>query len=405
MGNRKSWFNVIRMTLIVILAVLLTIPIVSKSTEAAEAKTLKIGGLFGLTGFFSAFDQVQAQEAQITADIINENGGIKVKGQPYNIKLITYDFKSTMDGVSAGANKLVFQDGVKFMIAPSAFFSPPTRDIAESNKVIRGETFITGTPQELGPGMEYTFLCHNSALEHALWSIKYLEQAYPDVKKVVWLHPDDGNQEYVFGKEKVYLQQAGYSIVGGLMTFANETADFSPIAMKIVAAKPDAIFMANGTPLHAGNLLKAVRQLGSDLPFVYAGDTAPTDIIAIAGGPAAYNFFAPGTYKGAPNTPLMMQAIIERIYDKYGVRSIHMQAVNVLFAFQQAIEAANSLDTTVVKNVWEKMDTMQFPSGTARLGGLKTYGIKHAYSHPDEIWTLVNGKPVFGAWIDESPMP
>ena len=82
MGNRKSWFNVIRMTLIVILAVLLTIPIVSKSTEAAEAKTLKIGGLFGLTGFFSAFDQVQAQEAQITADIINENGGIKVKGQP-----------------------------------------------------------------------------------------------------------------------------------------------------------------------------------------------------------------------------------------------------------------------------------------------------------------------------------
>ena len=405
MENRKSWFNVVRMTLIVILVVLLTVPFVSKSTEAAEAKTLKIGGLFGLTGFFSAFDQVQEQEAQVTADIINENGGIKVKGQPYNIKLITYDFKSTMDGVSAGANKLVFQDGVKFMIAPSAFFSPPSREIAESNKVIRGETFITGTPQELGPGMEYTFLCHNSAFEHALWSIKYLKQAYPNVKSVAWLHPDDGNQAYVFEKEKGYLQQNGYSIVGGMMTFANETADFSPIAMKIVSAKPDAIFMANGTPLHAGNLLKAVRQLGSDLPFVYAGDTAPTDIIAIAGKNAAYNFFSPGTYKGAPNTPLMMQAIIERIYDKYGERSIHMQAVNVLFAFKQAIEAANSLDTTDVKNAWEKMDTIEFPSGTAKLGGLKTYGIKHAYSHPDEIWTLVDGKPVFGAWIDESPMP
>jgi branched-chain amino acid transport system substrate-binding protein len=405
MENRKSWLIVIRMTLIAILAVLLIVPIVAKSTEAADVKTLKIGGLFGLTGFFSAFDQVQAQEAQITADIINENGGIKVKGQRYNIKPIFYDFKSTMDGVSAGANKLVFQDGVKFMIAPSAFFSPPTREIAESNKVIRGETFITGTPQELGPGMEYTFLCHNSAFEHALWSIKYLERAYPNVKSVAWLHPDDGNQAYVFEKEKGYLQQAGYSIVGGMMTFANETADFSPIAMKIVSAKPDAIFMANGTPLHAGNLLKAVRQLGSDLPFVYAGDTAPTDIIAIAGAPAAYNFFAPGTYKGAPNTPLMMQAIIERIYDKYGERSIHMQAVNVLFAFKQAIEAANSLDTTDVKNVWERMDTIEFPSGTARLGGLKTYGIKHAYSHPDEIWTLVDGKPVFGAWIDESPMP
>jgi branched-chain amino acid transport system substrate-binding protein len=291
------------------------------------------------------------------------------------------------------------------MIAPSAFFSPPTKEIAESNKVIRGLTFITGTPQELGPGMNYTFLCHNSAFEHALWSITYLKQAYPKVKSVVWLHPDDGNQAYVFEKEKGYLTQAGYSVIGDMMTFANETADFSPIATKIVAAKPDAIFMANGTPLHAGNLLKAVRQLGSDLPFVYAGDTAPTDIIAIAGASASNNFFSPGTYKGAPKTPPLMQKIIDRIYGKYGERSIHMQAVNVLYAFKQAIEKAGSLDTTEVKNTWEKMNTMEFPMGTAKLGGLKTYGIKHAYSHPDEIWTLVNGKPVFGAWIDDSPMP
>lgn len=405
MENRKSCLFVIRNSVVVILAVLFLVTICFESTEAAEAQTLKIGGLFGLTGFFSGFDQVQAQEAQITADIINEGGGIKVKGQPYNINLIAYDFKSTMDGVAAGANKLIFQDGVKFMIAPSAFFSPPTKDIAESNKVIRGETFITGTPQELSAGMSYTFLCHNSAFEHALWSIKYLKQAYPKVKSVAWLHPDDGNQAYVFEKEKVYLTQAGYSVVGDMITFANETADFSPIATKIVAAKPDAIFMANGTPPHAGNLLKAVRQLGSDLPFVYAGDTAPTDIIAIAGANAANNFFAPGTYKGAPNTPPLMQKIIDRIYAKHGERSIHMQAINVLYAFKQAIEKADSLDTTVVKNAWEKMDTMEFPMGKAKLGGLKTYGIKHAYSHPDEIWTLVNGKPVFGAWVDESPMP
>ncbi len=403
MGSRTSWLRVIHSSVVAVLAVFFLVTMCFTSAEAAE--TLKVGGLFGLTGFFSGFDQVQEQEAQVTADIINESGGIKVKGKAYNIQMVTYDFKSTMDGVAAGANKLIHQDGVKFMIAPSAFFSPPTKDIAESNKVIRGLTFITGTPQELGKGMDYTFLCHNSAFEHALWSIKYLKQAYPKVKSVVWLHPDDGNQAYVFEKEKGYLQQAGYTVIGDMITFANETADFSPIAMKIVAAKPDAIFLANGTPPHAGNLLKAVRQLGSDLPFVYAGDVAPTDIIAIAGASAANNFFAPGTYKGAPNTPALMQKIIDRIYGKWGERSIHMQAVNVLYAMKAAIEKAGSLDTTVVKSAWEKMDTIDFPSGKAKLGGLKTYGIKHAYSHRDEIWTTVNGKPVFGAWIDEGPMP
>lgn len=145
MGNRKSWLFAIHSAVVVVLAVLFLATMCFQSADAAE--TLKIGGLFGLTGFFSGFDQVQAQEAQITADIINEGGGIKVKGKAYNIQLIAYDFKSTMDGVAAGANKLIFQDGVKFMIAPSAFFSPPTKDIAESNKVIRGETFITGTPR------------------------------------------------------------------------------------------------------------------------------------------------------------------------------------------------------------------------------------------------------------------
>ena len=134
MENRKSCLFVTSNTVVVVLAVLFLVTMSFTSTEAAE--TLKIGGLFGLTGFFSGFDQVQAQEAEVTADIINEGGGIKVKGKQYNIQLITYDFKSTMDGVAAGANKLIFQDGVKFMIAPSAFFSPPTKDIAESNKVI-----------------------------------------------------------------------------------------------------------------------------------------------------------------------------------------------------------------------------------------------------------------------------
>ena len=178
MENRKSRLLVIRSVVLILAAFFLGMMCL-QPTEAAE--TLKIGGLFGLTGFFSGFDQVQEQEAQVTADLINESGGIKVKGKQYNIQMITYDFKSTMDGVASGANKLIHQDGVKFMIAPSAFFSPPTKDIAESNKVIRGLTFITGTPQELDKGMNYTFLCHNSAFEHALWSIKYLKQAYPKV--------------------------------------------------------------------------------------------------------------------------------------------------------------------------------------------------------------------------------
>jgi branched-chain amino acid transport system substrate-binding protein len=373
-------------------------------TTSAAPQILKIGGLFGLTGFFSDFDQVQAQEAQIAVDMINAEGGVKVQGQQYNIQLISYDFKSTADGVVAGANQLIFQDKVKFIIAPSAFFSGACTDICESNKVIRGETFDSGTPQEFSAGMTYTFLCHNSAFEHALTVINYLKQNYPNVKKVVYVTPGDA-QPSTINQVTGYLNAAGITVVGDPILFANETIDFSPIAYRLVQSKADAIFMMNGVGFHAGNILKSVRQLGSNMVYAAAIDNAPTDILTIAQASNSTGFFAPGLYKGAPNTPALMQTYMDKIYTKYGERSIHMQAVNVLYMFKQAIEKANSLDTTTVASTWASMDTMQTPYGAAKLGGLKTYGIKQAYSHQDQVWTLDKGQIKFGAWVDVSPMP
>jgi hypothetical protein len=45
MENRKSWLLVISNTVVVMLAVLFLVTISFESTEAAEAQTLKIGGL------------------------------------------------------------------------------------------------------------------------------------------------------------------------------------------------------------------------------------------------------------------------------------------------------------------------------------------------------------------------
>ena len=51
MGNRKSWFLVAGFTIVVMLGVLLFEATNCTSVQAAEVKTIKIGGLFGLTGF------------------------------------------------------------------------------------------------------------------------------------------------------------------------------------------------------------------------------------------------------------------------------------------------------------------------------------------------------------------
>jgi branched-chain amino acid transport system substrate-binding protein len=378
----------------------------SASPVAAATKTLKIGALFGLTGFFSEQDQMQLQEVEVVSNMINAAGGVTVKGEKYNIEVVSYDFKSTMDGVAAGANQLVYKDQVKFMIAPSAFFSPPTKDVTEPNKVLRMLTWILGTPQELGPDMPYTFLPRDAHPDEFRADVKFLKENYPNVKTIAYLFPDDGCQNDIYPKDKKILEDAGYTVVGDLNLHALETTDFSPIASKLVSLKTDAIIHAAGTTMHTGSLLKAIRQLGSDTLLLHAGDSNPADVVTIAGAAYANNFISPGLYKEAPNMTPLMKEIQDKVFAKAGgEKTLRLQAVNDLYAFVQGIQAANSLDTTDVKNALEKMDSIQTPYGTARKGGQATFGINHAFSHPNQVWTLVNGKPVFGGWVDNGPLP
>jgi ABC-type branched-subunit amino acid transport system substrate-binding protein len=66
----------------------------------AAEKTLQIGCLLSVTGFFSVREVPDLNQTKIAADIINERGGITVNGQQYRIELLVEDCKSTMDGVT-----------------------------------------------------------------------------------------------------------------------------------------------------------------------------------------------------------------------------------------------------------------------------------------------------------------
>jgi hypothetical protein len=70
----------------------------------------------------------------------------------------------------------------------------------------------------------------------------------------------------------------------------------------------------------------------------------------------------------------------------------------------QAIEAAQSLDPTVVKDTWEKMKSIETPYGTGKMGGLNTYGINHSVSAPMPLVSLKDGEVVWVKW-QAVPLP
>ena len=369
--------------------------------EPPEVKTLTIGVLVCLTGWFSTFDTLEWEEAQLARDMLNERGGITINGQKYLIELVAEDCKSTVDGVVAAATKLVYDEEVKFIAGPAAFFSAAAKEVTEPAKVLRASSFCTNSPGELGPDTPYAFLCHNASIEHAIVGVTALKQVYPEVKSVDFVNAEGGGTPYVFPPIRELLEENGVSVVGDPIVFPDEMVDFSPIAAQLAVSDTDAVFFGNALPEHLAKTLKGLRELGCDKPVVFMSSALAEDIKRIAGEAASTDCVVVGPMLGMPDTPPLMDEIQQRLLATYGKeRSIHLQIFNSIWAIAKAIEAAQSLDPTVVRDAWEKLDTIETPYGTGHMGGLETYGIRHALAHPEPYQILDEGVAKFGAWVD-----
>jgi branched-chain amino acid transport system substrate-binding protein len=401
MEKGKKIFLLIVVTLVITLVALPLMPISNSKIMAAEAKTLRIGVLVCLTGWFSTFDTLEWEEAQLARDMLNERGGITIKGEKYQIELLAEDCKSTADGVVAAANKLVYDRKVKFIAGPAAFFSAAAKEVCEPEKILRAISFATNTPGELGKDTPYTFLCHNASVEHCIVGVTAMKQVFPKVKTVDLVNADDGAIPYLDPIFRKILQEQGITVVGKIIGYPNEMVDFSPVAAKLSVSKTDAVFFGNGLPEHAAKTLKGMRELGSPKPLIFMSSGLAEDVKRIAGKETSTKFIIVGPMLGAPDTPPLMAEIQKRLLATYGKeRSIHLQIFNSIWALVKAVEAAQSLDTTVVRDKWEKLNTIETPYGTGHMGGQKTYGIRHALSHPEPYQILDNGEARFGKWVE-----
>lgn len=120
--GRKGFALLVGVVCIVVLVVSLS---AYAQQKGSAAKTLQIGYVLCANGWFRVMDGVEEKNLKIAAQMLNDRGGITVQGQKYNIQLIGEDGNSSLDGVTAAANKLVFDHKVKFVVGPQDFSSPP----------------------------------------------------------------------------------------------------------------------------------------------------------------------------------------------------------------------------------------------------------------------------------------
>jgi len=401
--NMKSMKSSSIISIIILVGWMVLLPITAnKASAQSEEKTLRIGELVALTGFFSIRDIPDANESKIAADLINEMGGITINGQKYLIELVPEDYKSSMDGVAAATNRLVYDKGLKFIIGPTAFFAAATGPICDPNKVIRIPTWVVHSPGEVDSSTPYAFLGCNATVATAIGMAEYLKQAYPNVKKVTYVTIDDGTVPHMSSIAEKILNDKGIIIVGKPIVYSNDTLDFSPIAAKINANKgTDAVFHVNCVGPQVGNIVKGLRELGNNMPYAACMPTSLTEVVAVAGKEATKDVFVGAITAGDPDMAPLATEICKRTIAQYGSDyTLYLTGADGLWDLKQVMEKAQSLDPTVVKATWESMDTIETIFGTGTVCGDEIFGIKHhVVAHPQPIQILKDGKIVSGGWM------
>jgi branched-chain amino acid transport system substrate-binding protein len=103
-------------------------PAAAPAAAKVEGDTIILGSAISLTGKYST-NGIHAQNGyELAVKKINDMGGVKVGGKAYKLKVVYYDDESTPARGSQLAERLIKQDGVKYMLGP--YSSGMTKAIA-----------------------------------------------------------------------------------------------------------------------------------------------------------------------------------------------------------------------------------------------------------------------------------
>jgi branched-chain amino acid transport system substrate-binding protein len=400
MGTKKLNIFVIALLVMGVMA----LPALVFAQKGAAPKTIKIGILAALTGFASGAEVHQKDGALLAIDWINEKGGLTIKGQKYLLEGVVEDNKSTAEGAKIAAEKLVYDHKVKFIAgATIPYINIAAAPVTEPAKVIRALNYVCDTPDELNAKTPYTFKPNPAIREGIGPALDYLKEKFPKVKTIAMITPQDGAEGILGALSEKEAKQRGFKQVI-VVAWPHDTVDFYPKVTQLLASKPDAIFLVNGYEQATAPILKAAREMGFKGPAAMGNYDDPYDIEKLTGKDFTAPFWTHG-WSHDLNEPQLtpeMKEIIKRATAKLGkFHQWNFWGWTEVWAMAQAIEKAQSLDTTVVANTWRKMDSIKTPYGPGKMCGEKTYGIKNVVCSRVAITeVLPNGDVKHIKWVN-----
>ena len=122
--SRKRNFLIALVVGVATASLVFTSPVWAK----VEGDTITFGAAVSFTGKYSTNGKHTKNGYELAVKRINAMGGVRVSGKSYKIKVKYYDDESTPARAGQLADRLIKQDGIKFILGP--YGSGPTKGIA-----------------------------------------------------------------------------------------------------------------------------------------------------------------------------------------------------------------------------------------------------------------------------------
>lgn len=332
-------------------------------SEGAGDSTIKIGGIFNITGGQASLDQPSLNAFQLAADEINASGG--VNGQ--QIEVISVDGKSDPATTTSAVQELVDVKKVKVVAGLSdSTYVLAAGPIAQQ----AGIPFITSgatapeIPDQVG---DYMFL---APFGDNIQAYAAADFALNDLNAdTAWVLTDTGS-DYTLGLAKYFKER--YLDKGGKISLEDKyngasDVDFSAqiTRLKNLPEQPKVLFVS-AQPDKCGLVVKQLRDMGVDTPVIGGDGYDTPDLVKLGGVPQTNNTYFT-THVSLGNTDGSVTKFVDAYKSKYNIEpenAFAALAYDTMYLIADAIGRAGSDDPTAIRDALLQTDGFKGVTGT-----------------------------------------
>jgi branched-chain amino acid transport system substrate-binding protein len=362
-----------------------------------DGDTIILGSAISLTGKYSDNGKHAKNGYELAVNKINESGGIKVGGKSYKLKVVYYDDESTPARGAQLAERLIKQDGVKFMLGPySSGLTKAVAPVTEKYKIPMVEA--EGASRSLfSQGYQYLFAVLSTSEQYLASSIALAaEIAEKNGKK-----PSDVRVAMAFENDPFSLdvragviddaKKYGMTIVVD-DKLPRDLSDMSATLTKVRALKPD-LLVVSGHSKGAATAARQIKEMQIDVPLIAITHCESAKIVDKFGD-SVNGFLCPTQWAETLSykdnffgSAADYDKLFKATYPEYqNVPYQSAQASAAVMVWKDAFERANSFDTDKLRDAIAEtnMDTFY--------GGIKFSPVGNNTAKPMVLRQIQNGK-------------